>query len=210
MDSTHTAKTLLCFGDSITRRGGLPPSGWVWQLQYRLATAEPGRWIVHNAGVGGNTTTLALDRFLTEVQPWLPAIVLVEFGINDCYIWTHAQVPRVSVDEYRRNLTEIARQIRAGGGTPVFIVNHPMATEGGHTQGNRATVEANIQPYNQTVRDLVIALSLNVIDIPQEVERRDIPREQILAGDGVHLSDAGESIYCDIVYSHLADSYFQE
>jgi lysophospholipase L1-like esterase len=175
--------------------GSIPPHGWTWQLQNRLAKMSSDQWHVHNAGVGGNTTALGLDRFMQDVNPWLPATVLIEFGINDCYIFEHAQIARVSVDEY----------VRKANGMPVLIANHTMTSQGGHSQGNAQTVQSNIQPYQQALRHHAAQWGVLVIDLPARMEIRQVNLLSFLAVDGVHLSERGQAVYAAMVFEAIND-----
>ena len=105
-------KNIVCFGDSITQGQGLAENHrWTARLAFLLEERFPGRFDVFNKGVGGNTTALALDRIQTDVLPLLPAIVLIEFGINDAYVYPWCRTPRVGLKDFRANLEEIIRQV---------------------------------------------------------------------------------------------------
>lgn len=152
----------------------------------------------------GNTTALGLDRFKQDVKPWLPAVVLVEFGINDCYIFEHAAISRVSVEEYTRNMQEIVRQIHHGNGTPVLVVNHTMTLQGGHKQGNGQTVQANIEHYQFVLRNVSEKWGVSMIDLPAMMDTRQVDMARFLSDDGVHLSDHGQTKYASTIFEAMS------
>jgi lysophospholipase L1-like esterase len=120
-------QNLICFGDSITQGAGLAENHrWTARLAFLLEERFPERFDVFNRGVGGNTTAMALDRIQADVVPLLPAIVLIEFGINDAYVYPWCKTPRVGLKDFRRNLEEIIRQVLSSGGHPRLIINHPF------------------------------------------------------------------------------------
>ena len=104
---------------------------WTTQLAFQLEKASPDGFEVFNRGIGGNTTALALDRIQNDVIPLLPGLVLIEFGINDAYVFPWAKIPRVALSGYMENLAEILRQVRAAHGEAVLIINHQDSLSGG-------------------------------------------------------------------------------
>ena len=79
--STAHAHTLVAFGDSVTA-----PRGNAENYSGILASdlLFDGKAIeVVNAGVGGNTTTMALKRFDADLLQKQPDTVVLMFGIND-------------------------------------------------------------------------------------------------------------------------------
>jgi len=108
MSNSHDSrKSLVCFGDSITEgEGSLPQDKWTLFLQELVDKAHPGTYKVHNCGVGGDTTAIGIDRIEQDVLPLLPGLVLVQFGINDAYVFPWSRLSRLSLAEYERNLGE--------------------------------------------------------------------------------------------------------
>ncbi|HRU05193.1 MAG TPA: GDSL-type esterase/lipase family protein, partial [Candidatus Brocadiia bacterium] len=74
---------------------------------------------VVNAGIGGNTTRMALARFQTDVLDRKPDLVVIQFGINDSCVdvWRKppATGPRVPRDEYVKNLEKMAATLQERG-----------------------------------------------------------------------------------------------
>ena len=76
------ARTLICFGDSITAGYGLDPKQAYPADLEKLLHAHGYAYRVVNAGVSGNTTKDAAAR-VGSVVAMRPDAVLVEFGGND-------------------------------------------------------------------------------------------------------------------------------
>lgn len=186
---------IVCFGDSITESG---VGGWTDWLQQQLGEAH----VVVNSGIGANTTMHALDRFDSDVAVHNPDIVVIEFGINDAYVYVHQGISRQSVGEYERNLREIIRLTRRHGAQPVLVINHLPVTNGTvHEQGNGQPIEKNMEPYNATVSALADEVGIPTVDFPASVTEEE--RAAMLEADGIHLSEGGQEQYGRIILKGL-------
>jgi lysophospholipase L1-like esterase len=194
---------IVCFGDSITHAGGLAERDrWPGILQAKLNEWKPGKFAVYNRGIGGHTTAQGFDRFRTDVLPLLPAVVLVQFGFNDSYVPDWSRKPRVGVDEYKANLRELHRTIRAHKGKCVLIVNHTIGRLNLRA-GDGRTYNSNLAPYNPAVRATAKALKARTIDLPAMMKKRKVVLKKFLTKDMVHLSAEGNHIYADMVFEAL-------
>ena len=181
-------RRIICLGDSVAQ--GLAGNG--------IQHAEADRWPsvlaqalaveVYNRGIGGDTTAQALDRFHSQVEPLLPATVLIAFGINDCYVCPWRSGPRVGLDEFRRNLIELGAWTTRLGGEPALLVPHRLA-EQSHAQGNGATLAANLAPYAVAVAEVAATQAWRCLDLRKALSASD------LDADGVHLTAAGSRRY---------------
>ncbi len=197
--------TVVCFGDSITMCAAEAEADrWTARLAFLLERHFPGKYDVFNRGIGGNTTALALDRIVTDVLALKPAMVLVEFGINDAYVYPWCRSPRVGLADYRRNLGEIVRLVRATKALPVLIVNHPLTLCGHlHSQGNGAAIGKNLEPYHEAVREIACTEGVPSIDLPRIMAEENLPPESLHSSDGVHLSPHGNRVYAELVFEHF-------
>ncbi len=198
---------IICFGDSITHAQAYAEADrWTTQLAFHLENTAPGMHEVFNRGIGGNTTSLALDRIQTDIIPLLPGIVLMEFGINDAYVNSNAKIPRVALSGYIENLLELIRRIQTANGQPILVINHPITRSPQlHPQGNQQPVGANLEPYNSAAVEVARKAGIPTIDLPALLKSGRLPMEEFWSADGVHLSPAGNRLYAQLVFSALRE-----
>jgi len=189
---------IICFGDSITASGG-EKQGWTLRLQAALNAQRPDMHQVINCGFGGRNSAEGLDRLGEFVLPHLPGILLLQWGINDCYVHTWQQINRVSLGEFRRNMRELVRIARERSSHPVLIVGHPLLDKGIFTQGNGIPQPENFAPYQTAIGEMAVELSTDLIDLPAELRSRGVDLDQFLSKDGVHLSEYGHHVYAEVV-----------
>ena len=102
-----TAEKVVCFGDSITKRG-----------YPRLLGQTLGVEAI-NAGVGGHSSVQALRRMSSDVLDHQPDVVVIFFGTNDLRADAdHAYVP---VAKYRANLKTMITKCRDQGSRVVLL-----------------------------------------------------------------------------------------
>ena len=89
-------------------------------LQEELRKDNPEVTVV-NVGIGGERTDQALQRLERDVLALKPAVVTIMYGTNDSYVDKGAKAPRISTDEYRKNLEKLIAGLRKAGVTPVLM-----------------------------------------------------------------------------------------
>ena len=162
-----------------------------------------------NKGIGGNTSAQGFDRFCDDVLPHLPGLLLVEFGFNDANVKDWSIEPRVSLDEFVRNLREFHRIARANNSNCVFILNHTIDDVDG-LQGNRLTYNENLLPYDNAVIELADALGTRKIDLPRMMAARGLNLDEFLSDDNLHLSETGNKYYAQMVFDAImANNFYQ-
>ncbi len=83
LSNTHTLKSILVLGDSISAAYGIKQEeGWVALLNKKLE-AEKSHYQAINASVSGNTSSDGLGRLQALLKQHQPEIVIVELGGND-------------------------------------------------------------------------------------------------------------------------------
>jgi lysophospholipase L1-like esterase len=196
---------IVCFGDSITHaRAFAEGDRWPTILQFKLNAWQPGAYKVYNRGIGGNTTAQGLERVDTDVLPYLPGFLLVQFGFNDSNIRPWSQVSRVGLEDYRKNLREFHRIAAAHESVCAFIVNHlPTRDTGKNIAPNGKTYSANFAPYNVAVRQVAEELGAPIIDLPHIMQEQQIDTHDLVSEDGAHLSVEGNHLYADMVFERL-------
>ncbi len=201
---------IICFGDSIAEGGDFDkPKRWTSLLQARLDEKFPGSYRVINKGIGGNTSAQGFDRFFDDVLPYLPGLLLVEFGFNDANVKDWSIEPRVSLEEFIRNLREFHRITTAKNTSCVFILNHTIAEVDG-SQGNGLTYNENLLPYDQAVIAMAEELKAEVIDLPGLMAGNGVPLKEYLSNDNLHLSEAGNKHYAQMVFDVIIEKNFYQ
>lgn len=126
-----------------------------------------------NAGMPGWTSSDRLGDFAGWVAAFPGRYVTINLGTNDA-------AAGISASQFHRNLSQLVRTVLDAGKLPL-LPTIPYATE--------ATHKANIPALNSRIRDLYAAY-------PALVPGPDLyayfqAHPNLIANDGVHLSDAG-------------------
>lgn len=195
---------VVSFGDSTTAtRGSL-------RVYSRVLREDlPKRGIpvqVINAGVGGNTTVMARKRFQKDVLDRKPAVVIVQFGINDAAVdvWKTppATEPRVSLKTYEANLRFFIRSIRATGAKPILMTPNPLRwTPKLKTMYGKAPYIADdpdgfnvlLKQFAAKAREIAADEKVPLIDIYKAMESN---AEELLL-DGMHPNDKGQQLVAE-------------
>jgi acyl-CoA thioesterase-1 len=126
------AITIVTLGDSITkgaRAGVKPEETFAALLQAGLKKQGVNAEVV-NAGVGGERTDGALARLEKEILARKPRTVTIMYGTNDSFVDKGQTKPRLTVDEYRTNLTAIVTKLKETGVQPVLMTEPRWGPEG--------------------------------------------------------------------------------
>lgn len=199
---------IICFGDSITEGGDVDlPKRWTSILQSMLDEKMHGQYRVLNKGIGGNTSAQGFDRFCDDVLPHFPGLLLVEFGFNDANVKDWSILPRVSLDEFVRNLREFHRLANANNSKCVYILNHTIDKVDG-MQGNGLSYNANLAPYNQAVIELANSLGAGKIDLPGMMKANHFDLNTFLSEDNLHLSETGNKHYARMIFDVIIRNDF--
>jgi lysophospholipase L1-like esterase len=196
--------TLVAFGDSTTApRGNLVIYANLLQQQL------PGTRVI-NAGVGGNSTALARKRFEQDVLAHDPALVIIQFGINDAAVdvWQGATQPRVSLADYAQNLTFFvqtlvgaSRRDAQRGAAVILMTPNPMAwTDELRAMYGKPPYDPNdpdgfnvlLKVYAQKMRDIATAEDVPLVDAYAAFASRGAGTPR---GAGISPADAvGQSV----------------
>ncbi|MDR1831736.1 MAG: GDSL-type esterase/lipase family protein [Fusobacteriaceae bacterium] len=100
-------KSIVCFGDSITYGFGAYTEAQSWPSLLAARVTVP----VINAGVNGETAMDGLWRIEEDVLAYDPAVVIINFGMNDFY--SYARDWRVRKVDY--GYRQMLARLRAPG-----------------------------------------------------------------------------------------------
>ena len=195
-----SGKTIVAFGDSLTNFCG---------SSYAAHIAEDLGVTVINAGVGGNNTYRARERFETDVLAHNPDLVIIGFAGNDQAVKRDDRKSIVPIGEFRANLLYFLESIRAQGGDVVFFTVTPTMPE------RYTPWEYNIHyiyedgrvldRYCDCIRDLAIEFGCGLVDIHREYDL--ITLDDYMLGDGMHPSDLGRRFIADLIGEYLLARY---
>jgi acyl-CoA thioesterase-1 len=186
-DSSPTAPdqsipVIVAFGDSLTSGPGLTPAQtYPALLQQRIAN-EGREYRVINAGVSGDTTTEALDRFDRALVAGTRILILA-IGINDGL----QGVPVATVD---RNLATMIERAQARG-ISVLLCGMEAPPLGGLGY----TIEFHRMFTRLADRYKVPLVPFFLIGI--------LGNDQFDLNDGLHPNAAGHKVIADTIWPYL-------
>ncbi|WP_186776464.1 sulfatase-like hydrolase/transferase [Rubripirellula reticaptiva] len=179
---TLTRAKVVCFGDSITKRGYSETLGELLGVD------------TVNAGVGGNSTSQALRRMSTDVLDHKPDVVVIFFGTNDLRV--DSERVHVPVPEYRANLEAMIDACQTAHAKVVLCTLPPINPEPFFTRHDRELFEAAgglpalIKNYQQAAIDVAEARNVSLVDLQSLL----VTEPQWMSSDGVHPSEEGSAI----------------
>jgi len=155
---------IVTLGDSITRgvRSGVEADETFAALLAAQLTAQEVRADVTNVGIGGERTDQALARLEKDVLSLKPRLVVIMYGTNDSYVDKGRTQPRLTVDEYRANLTALVKRVRAAAGEPILMTPPrwgDKAADGAGENPNR-----QLEPYVEACRAAASAARVPLVD----------------------------------------------
>jgi len=150
----HDALESECRGKyRYSRKGGL-----------ELARSD----LDHPQGANGGDSLAVLAHLREALQKpgALPDTILINCGLHDIKVDPATSKNQVSLDDYRRNLTEIAGLLKNSGKRLVWITTTPV-DEKRHNARSKAfhRYERDLDTYNAAAGDVMAAQGVPVIDL---------------------------------------------
>lgn len=214
---------IVFLGDSITEGcfeiiekadGGFDgvtdsPSGYVSLTEGRLKERFPGMDIdVINAGIGGNTSGDGLARLQKDVISHKPDIAVVCFGLNDMGL---------SLEEYKNNLCEIFRQLKAAEVKTVFMTPNMTNTEKYDFSSEilssvargcaKSQTDGTMDSYMDTARSSAESYGVAVCDayaLWKKLSSYGIKTDELLSNHINHPTRAMHRLFADLLEPVLA------
>ena len=191
--------------------------GWVALLISRITIEYPDREVRFlNAGHGGQTSRLLLQRFQDEVVAHTPNWCLVSAGVVD--VRRSFQPERaeeaVPLEEYRSNLRTVTRNLVDAGARVILLEPTPHSRP-----PTGATRDLEVGKVNETTLSYAAAMAEIAADcgagfVPLyrpvfELERRLNARSSpaTLYADEVHFNAMGDLFYSEAVFSFLKSAW---
>lgn len=198
--------TIVVFGDSTTAEDPAHPV-YGRLLETALNARTPGAVRVVNAGVRGNTTAMAAQRFAVDVLAAAPDLVVIQFGINDATIdvWKNppATTPRTALADYRANLAGFIAAVRARGARVVLMTPNPLEWtprlvelygRPPYDPADPAGLNINLDRYADTMRELAATENVPMVDVRAAHLAARRAGEAPFLSDGMHPNARGHEL----------------
>ena len=219
-------RTIVCFGDSVTQ--GIPhvapEDTFPALLQRRLNMRFAGEYSfdVVNAGVGGENSAEGLARIETDVLAHNPALVIIEFGLNDI---RYEPEKKLEKQQFAANLEKMHAILNEKNIRTIFTTPNPIIDEyHGYSKGidyykQWGGCNGACAAYAEVVREVTSRLQAPLVDIYDifvqkawEAEFKgetfdaadlSILRTLISSHDGVHPTAAGQQLIAMELYKSI-------
>jgi len=138
-----------------------------------------------NSGISGDTSRDGLARLDWSVLSYEPDLVTINFGIND-------SVFDIDVDEFKANLTNMIRRIRAGPDSEILLLSsQPLETP---------PYDRIVQDYYRAVEDVAREMDVGFVDVYgawMERVRAGTPQSSLIIPGLDHPNEAGYRIIAE-------------
>ncbi|WP_170266963.1 GDSL-type esterase/lipase family protein [Brevifollis gellanilyticus] len=206
---------IIMFGDSTTAvRSGIEK---VYADRVQEALQSVGSSLaVYNAGVPGNTTSMAMQRLESDVLRHKPRLVVIQFGINDSAVdvWKNppATSPRVPVKDYLKNLRQMISTLQKQDAKVILMTTNPLRWTArlkqmyGKPPYDAAAEDGfespNLVAYNAAMRELAAELKVPLVDVHAEYPAFAKKHQTDVSGmlpDGMHPNDLGHELVTELL-----------
>ena len=190
LTSASAKPVVVCFGDSITKRGYPRVLGPLLGVE------------TINSGVSGHNSRQGLKRIRKDVLAHNPDFVVIFFGTND--IRVDSEKAHVQLSDYKKNLESIIEQCLAIQAQPILCTPPPIREE---TYFKRHELEDYEQAgglqelldtYSEAVREIASTQQLPLVDL-----KNNLAESTWMHPDGVHPSPDGNAIIAKYIAQSL-------
>ena len=207
-----------------TQTDGLPPAGasvivdrhenrgWTNLLENRIHLSYPERTIHYlNAGIGGHSSRQMLARFDSDILAHHPQWMLLSAGVVEVRrtYQPDREQDRVSLDEYRTNLTTMTTKAQNADIHIQVILLEPTPHAHPVTDGppdvTLEDVNTLTQQYAEMMRQVAHETGAGFVPLVEtflDMERR-LKGKASLYADEVHLDSKGDLLYSQLVFQYL-------
>jgi lysophospholipase L1-like esterase len=172
---------IVAIGSSSTSGAGAsaPDKTYPARLEAELKARLPGLPItVLNKGIGGEEAAQMVARFDADVLDEAPDLVIWQVGSNSVLL--NHDAPGVIIDQGIERLKQ--------SGTDVILMNQQFAPKI-IDKGERALRSVDV--ITATARDEEVGLFNRWLAMRSWVETQNMPFEQFMTADGLHMNDWG-------------------
>jgi lysophospholipase L1-like esterase/quinol monooxygenase YgiN len=180
--------TLAFLGDSITQHGQEKPDGYVNLVLRSLAL--DGVYVKPvKAGISGNKSTDMLARLEKQVLSKKPNVMTFSCGVND--VWHHDWNKGVSIEDYKKNVSEIFDKCDAADCKVVVLT----ATMFEKAEMEKFKHNVMIASYNEWLRGEAKRRGYPVADLNADMWKAHADNPSVkLTYDGVHMRPEGNRL----------------
>jgi lysophospholipase L1-like esterase len=220
MDKITASKSpMILFGASSTAlRPGTKTYGELLQQTFQEKNIP---LEVINAGVPGNTTALALQRFQKDVLDHNPSLVVIQFGINDSAVdvWKDPPIekPRVELPVFLMNMESMIDLIQDQNGEVILMSPQRMSWskktrelygKPPYISDDEDGFNVILDTYVAGLRELAVRKNVRFIDINAAYAKHladyGEPYSKLLNQDGMHPNDKGHKLVFDLLIEQLS------
>jgi lysophospholipase L1-like esterase len=200
---------IVTFGDSTTAVRGDVRKVYAQRLAEILSKVKSEiKFEMINAGVSGHNTNHGRARFDRDVLNKKPALVIIQFGLNDSCIDVHRGKtgPRVPQAVYEQNLVYFIQSLRERKSRVILMTPNPArwteqlkATWGRPPYDTNDPMGFNLlnRRYAESVRRIAQEMDVPLVDVYQlfvNYHQKDGCSMDDLLLDGIHPNDRGHRL----------------
>jgi lysophospholipase L1-like esterase len=211
---------VVALGDSTTARRANVPKVYAQILQDKLPALLGASATVYNAGIPGNKTNDALARLDADVRKRHPDVVIVQFGINDSWVYhggqhgasdmpidAAAQVghPNAARGNFADNLTKIVATLKRDRARVILMTPNQLQTTGPGAE--QPWQNDLLEKYAQVVRQVAAAQGVGLVDAWQMyADYAASPGHSVkeLLCDSQHPNQAGHQMEAEALLELIA------
>ena len=165
---------------------------------------------VVNAGVGGDTTRLVMNRFDKDVLALNPDVVTICLGMNDQACLIASKTPNTPFETYREHLTFFATELKKIGCDVIFVTPQPVVVGDGFypVGGGEYGLDYGygfMDDFCNIMREVALDTDSQIVDINYECDFVDV--KQIVSSDGIHQTNYGRQQYAKYIADGMLAIY---
>jgi len=209
------AMPIVVFGDSTTA-----PRDTVKIYADLLKEELPPKGLavdISNAGVGGNSTLDAKARFQKDVVARRPALVVIQFGINDSTINVWKKPPEsrppVSKSQFAAHLEYFIDTLHRQHCKVILMTPNPMRWtpalknlygKAPYLPNDPDGFNVTLRAYAECVRTVAKKKKVSLVDVYAEFQNygKQHPLDDLLL-DGMHPNDQGHRMVADLLIAEI-------
>ncbi|MCA9392268.1 hypothetical protein KC614_03635 [candidate division WWE3 bacterium] len=162
--------------------------------------------VVYNLGIPAENSDYLVSRFLDENDRRNPEVVFFDVGTNDAHRQPHAESENyVDIDKFKANLNALI-QLATNAYKIGFITPYLVDEMYNPRSGVAYFLNDDIKTYTQAIYDTVDNTDIMLIDVLAHWQSED-DYSALMSSDGLHASEAGHQVICNLIIEKLSSTY---